>query len=590
MDVHVFPGASFVVMLVCVLYNPPFANSISTAPSSNLSASVAAQAQAPRVAFADESASASEGAIALDEAIEMLSSTLGLPEGQALVLLSAFDWDRKACAEAFLADPKSTRRMVGPHSIGASVFKPAAKSSASSVKECSVCFGETENPELVCGHLFCSVCLSMQIEVKLKDKPRGCVECPGFKCKQVISEEALRTLGVRNELLRQWRHELGRVFLEAASESSTGMRVVHCKSARCSAVLRVSQSSNGACRCSECSHAFCFRCDFPSPHAPATCDMMAKWQEKGGMVEASKEDMANWLEIRKVSKQCPRCRHAIIKEPETCNHMTCRPDASGCGHHFCYLCLADWDESTYKCTNSTCPSSGSGGGNIYATESTGSTDEFQNMNEECAKHIAALRKVQTTYEQTLRTAPGSASSGAGRAHGARCAAALALVDTFRFLANAAITTSHLPKDSALRARLSEIRASLQTHAASAQAKLGSEWTVAALGSEALRSGLFSSIAAMQKETERCESEIGPLILAHKDKPTHSFGTPGPAEDELQVPCELCAVPVLIKDFAKHLHTMHGVELGRDSPGTDAAQEAMGDLKGFGAGGREELKM
>lgn len=96
--------------------------------------------------------------------------------------------------------------------------------------------------------------------------------------------------------------------------------------------------------------------------------MVTAWQEKEGMVEASEEDMRNYLAIKKVSKRCPQCGHAIIKEPETCNHMTCFTSASGCGAHFCYLCQAEWDQSNYRCTNTTgrCPSSSTGGGNIYA--------------------------------------------------------------------------------------------------------------------------------------------------------------------------------------------------------------------------------
>jgi hypothetical protein len=55
-----------------------------------------------------------------------------------------------------------------------------------------------------------------------------------------------------------------------------------------------------AAACGACAHAFCSGCDYPAPHAPATCAMVAAWQDKGGKVEASDEDLANWLAIKKV--------------------------------------------------------------------------------------------------------------------------------------------------------------------------------------------------------------------------------------------------------------------------------------------------
>jgi len=74
---------------------------------------------------------------------------------------------------------------------------------------------------------------------------------------------------------------------------------------RCNAVMRCNPSaSGGAVTCGSCAFAFCASCSFPAPHAPATCDMVAAWQGKGGMVEASAEDLANWLTIKKVAFFC----------------------------------------------------------------------------------------------------------------------------------------------------------------------------------------------------------------------------------------------------------------------------------------------
>lgn len=107
----------------------------------------------------------------------------------------------------------------------------------------------------------------------------------------------LSRLGVDSKLIRSWRRSLARPFLEASSGIG-GPKIVHCKSSFCKAVIRVEGSTS--VKCGECSYAFCSGCDYPKPHAPATCKMIAAWQEKEGMVEASEEDMRNYLAIKKV--------------------------------------------------------------------------------------------------------------------------------------------------------------------------------------------------------------------------------------------------------------------------------------------------
>ena len=42
-------------------------------------------------------------------------------------------------------------------------------------------------------------------------------------------------------------------------------------------------------------------------------------------------------------KRCPKCR-IFIQKDEGCNHMTCN-----CAHQFCFVCMADWEQSHYEC-------------------------------------------------------------------------------------------------------------------------------------------------------------------------------------------------------------------------------------------------
>lgn len=101
-------------------------------------------------------------------------------------------------------------------------------------------------------------------------------------------------------------------------EEKRGKKVVgtYCKNPRgCSGIVFLAEDANSteAC-CSLCSTTFCAACDLP-PHAPATCDMVQVWEEKGGYLEMSGREEE--VEARKLkhmtTKPCPRCGVRIEK-------------------------------------------------------------------------------------------------------------------------------------------------------------------------------------------------------------------------------------------------------------------------------------
>ena len=624
--------------------------------------------------FEDEDASHAEGLLALDAAVGSVGETLALPKGSALLLLAACGWDAASAVEHFVADDVAMRRKAGLPLPGRTFFlypSPEEAAAAGGAAECMVCGDDlpTGHPgPFQCGHVFCDECWEGQLTVKVTERPRGGVGCMWPKCAAVLSEEALESVGVPHAMLRRWRRALAVEFVEANSGGGSGggggggrgggggggLRLVHCKSSTCSAVIRLPPGATGSSViCGECSHTFCSQCDFPAAHAPATCKMVAAWQEKGGMVEASDEDMANWLAIKKMSVRCPKCGHAIIKEPETCNHITCFTSASGCGHHFCYLCSADWDQGQYRCVNSAgkCPSSSSGGGNIYAATKVASASDFDRLNDECAKHIAALRKAQA-HSAAFAKALKGARLASGTAAGApeRLATesleglANALAATFRYLANAAACVFGLPEGGILRARLAELQAPLQRHAATSLARLeagarpsasaavgaaaapgadkdGAPLSVGALIGEKERLALGATLAAMRKEMERCDAEMQPLIAAHEAAPpvlaaagapaaggaaTVIAGAAGPgpvalavgggggggggaaAVEEDKIPCELCSALVLASGFLRHVQG-HGVTLADGLVGLGGGGTEAGGGGGGGAADDGEVR-
>merc|ERR550514_1353158 len=59
------------------------------------------------------------------------------------------------------------------------------------------------------------------------------------------------------------------------------------------------------------------------------------------MIRQDENQVANEEYKRRNTKPCPRCQSPIEKN-DGCDHMTCRRGAGGCGHEFCWLCLADY--------------------------------------------------------------------------------------------------------------------------------------------------------------------------------------------------------------------------------------------------------
>jgi len=211
-----------------------------------------------------------EGLRALDSAVAAVADTLSLAPGQALMLLAAHRWDPRAAVEAMVGDETAARTAAGL--LMAAVDAPGVDASG----RCGVCFEPcAPTQSLACGHSFCGDCWNTQVAMKAQECPQGPVPCMWPGCRLKLSEEVLVRVGVTPALLRRWRRSLVAAFLDSAAASA---HTVHCRSPKCRAVIRVAQV--GAVVCGECALAFCGACDYPAPHAPATCKMVADWQEK----------------------------------------------------------------------------------------------------------------------------------------------------------------------------------------------------------------------------------------------------------------------------------------------------------------------
>ena len=106
-------------------------------------------------------------------------------------------------------------------------------------------------------------------------------------------------------------------MFRAFIEERRGKHVIgaYCKNPKgCSGiVLMADDALYCEAYCSLCSLTFCAKCDMP-PHAPATCEMVSKWEERGGYLETGKEEDVEARKLKHLTtKPCPKCGVRIEK-------------------------------------------------------------------------------------------------------------------------------------------------------------------------------------------------------------------------------------------------------------------------------------
>jgi hypothetical protein len=95
-----------------------------------------------------------------------------------------------------------------------------------------------------------------------------------------------------------------------------------------------------------CGNLTCYRCKLVA-HEPVSCAVYKKWSQKL-TTDVDELKSIEW-EMRN-TKKCPNAACQIpIQKNAGCMHMTCRK----CGHHWCWLCEAVWENhgNYYDCEN-----------------------------------------------------------------------------------------------------------------------------------------------------------------------------------------------------------------------------------------------
>jgi len=284
-----------------------------------------------------------------DTVQEYATDFLGIPPEAALVILRKYQWDGKKLLGAYYAaEPRQIWTECGVlHRCLAAAAD--AKDDGSNRKKktdkstgfCSICLEDDLGPNelfhMACGHEFCYTCWNGYLSQAVTGEGPACVDarCPNSKCTEIVTEVEVTKLTLPTSLAKYQGFEL-----RSYVESNNRMR--WCPGKACDAVAVAALTADGfhgEGQCPTCMTRFCLGCG-DMRHTPASCKMMDFWTDKNH----SDSESANWILAK--TKKCPKCCTRIDKNGG-CNHMTC----SQCKHHFCWMCMQDWNKHGY---NSSC--------------------------------------------------------------------------------------------------------------------------------------------------------------------------------------------------------------------------------------------
>ncbi|KAF8603502.1 hypothetical protein BDV93DRAFT_556522 [Ceratobasidium sp. AG-I] len=235
---------------------------------------------------------------------------------------------------------------------------PPASRPSSPHLACTVCIGHpdvhtSQPPTAQCTHTstICPLCLEKHISLAVLTNGSTAVPCPEVGCKEILEYSDV-IKGAKNDkaCLDRYEELLLRRMLQ------TDPNFVWCKNAACQqGQLHESGDDAPIVICQACQARSCFTHDVPW-HTDQTCDeydaeqaghtqeaqdKLAK-EEQEKLARAALDNLATNDYIREHTKACPSptCGRNIEKN-EGCDHMTCQPPG-GCGHEFCWICLADY--------------------------------------------------------------------------------------------------------------------------------------------------------------------------------------------------------------------------------------------------------
>jgi hypothetical protein len=346
-----------------------------------------------------------------DELAVLVHSTREVVDESAhttAALLMHYCWDATTLIEEYVENRKEVRAKagLGPRNLPPFLrydffrdhvsavqmlahFCPSTNESNVQV-ECGICLDNVPSEDayaLNCKHWFCGDCWRGYLRSSVGDTGGGVLpHCPAAKCHMMVPLDLPEMLGPP-DLYRNAYKALLKAFVEQQRLGVRGM-ASYCKNPRgCRGiVLLADDAGSSEASCSLCACSFCATCDLP-PHLPATCDLVAKWEEKGGYLETGKPAEVEARKLKHLTtRPCPRCGVRIEKNGG-CPHMTCFQVS--CKYEFCWECGGPF-HTVVSCSR---PRIVADAGSVLA---------FDDLDKRCASHFLARQLAQKGRQRCLR--------------------------------------------------------------------------------------------------------------------------------------------------------------------------------------------
>lgn len=196
--------------------------------------------------------------------------------------------------------------------------------------ECPICLCSFEEQQQIiktpkCFHNFCETCFKNYLKFQVLAGKVLDIKCPLEGCPFIIPEQFMLPL---LDQPTQEKYQKFQMDLEVISNHNKKW----CIKPDCNRIVEHPVHSHSNKMVCTCGQEFCFICNNP-------------WHEGKTCEEAIDDDYLHY-ERNVLVKHCPKCDWKIEKN-HGCNHMQCH-----CGHHFCWICLADYKNG--YCVNK-CP-------------------------------------------------------------------------------------------------------------------------------------------------------------------------------------------------------------------------------------------
>ncbi|KAH7344057.1 hypothetical protein B0J17DRAFT_645191 [Rhizoctonia solani] len=227
-----------------------------------------------------------------------------------------------------------------PSSPGRQVQTIAGRQTCSRPKPtCLICLETPEHtntwamPSAHCTHglVACKTCVREYIVHKITVEGSATLICPHLGCRRVLEyKDVVKRIQDDTACLDRYNALVGQADLEKhpnfvwCMNSLCGRGQIHKEGAAVPVVI-----------CEHCYTRSCFK-HRVLWHSGLTCEQYES------CTKYKQENRASEEYIAKHAKRCPNlsCRRPILKI-DGCDHMTCRRPG-GCGHEFCWACLADY--------------------------------------------------------------------------------------------------------------------------------------------------------------------------------------------------------------------------------------------------------